>query len=180
MDTTRLMLQLRKETNRLGIPVEERKITSFSEVAEPVVFDCSGLGGKELNHDDKMIAVRGHLANLNAQAGTGHMEYMIYTKFEDEYVYMFPKCLQVDESDPTGRAIYGTLGGTFISGTDALAKQELEKLDETEFEKLLDRTSRFFWGKPFCKAMIPLYSRDRKILESAEETSDGDKIPSFT
>lgn len=101
-----------------------------------------------------MIAVRGHLANLNAEAGSEHMEYMIYTKVKnpdgtEAYVYMFPKCLQVTEATPLGHIVYGTLGGTFIPGTDNMTKEQLEKLDKKEFKKLLDRNSLFFWGKPF-------------------------------
>jgi FAD dependent oxidoreductase len=154
MDTTRLMLQLRAEVDRLGIPIEERDLSSFKEVKENIVFNCSGLGGKELNADDKMIAVRGHLINLNSEAGTKHMEYMIYTKVKEEngdeaYVYMFPKCLQVNEYDTQGREVYGTLGGTFIPYTDTLTEGQLKALDKKEYKKLLDRNSRFFWGKNY-------------------------------
>ncbi|MBX9924651.1 MAG: FAD-binding oxidoreductase [Rhabdochlamydiaceae bacterium] len=154
MDTTRVMLQLRQEVDRLGIPIENKELTSFGEIAESVVFNCSGLGGKKLNSDNQMIAVRGHLANLNAEAGSEHMEYMIYTKVKnpdgtEAHVYMFPKCLQVTEATPLGHIVYGTLGGTFIPGTDNMTKEQLEKLDKKEFKKLLDRNSLFFWGKPF-------------------------------
>lgn len=154
MDTTRVMLQLREEVDRLGIPIEEKDLASFNEVSETVIFDCAGLGAKELNKDDKMIAVRGHLANLNCQSGTKHMDYMIYTKVKEDngkeaYVYMFPKCLQVNEYDTVGRVIYGTLGGTFIPDTDYLTEGELRKLDKKEYKKLLDRNSMFFWGEPF-------------------------------
>lgn len=154
MDTTRLMLQLREEVDRLGISIEEKELTSFNEVSETVIFNCSGLGGKWLNNDDKMVAVRGHLANLNSKAGLKHMDYMIYTKVKDDngtesYVYMFPKCLQVNEYDTKGREVYGTLGGTFIPGTDILNEGQLRTLDKQEYKKLLDRNSKFFWGKPF-------------------------------
>lgn len=158
MDTTRLMLQLRQELDRLGIPIEEREIFSFNQLKEPVVFDCSGLGGKELNEDNKMIAVRGHLANLNSHAGTLHMEYMIYTKYEldgeEGYVYMFPKSLQVNEYDTHGRTVYGTLGGTFIPNTDSLTEGQLKRLDKEEFKKLLDRNSMFFWGRPYAQTAL--------------------------
>jgi D-amino-acid oxidase len=154
MDTTRLMLQLREEVNRLGIPVEEKELASFNEVAENVIFNCTGLGAKELNCDNKMVAVRGHLVNLNDGAGEKHMEYMVYTKVKEgngkyAYVYMFPKCLQVNEYDTLGREVSGTLGGTFIPHTDTLTEGQLRKLDKQEFKKMLDRNCLFFWGKPF-------------------------------
>ncbi len=154
MDTTRIMQELRKEVDRLGIAIEHKELQSFSELSEAVVFDCSGLGSKQLNSDDKMIAVRGHLANLNAASGLEHMNYMIYTKVHAAdgsyaYVYMFPKCLQVNHAYPEGHAVYGTLGGTFIRNTDLLSDKELEVLDREEFQKLLDRNSLFFYGTTF-------------------------------
>lgn len=154
MDTTRLMLQLRQEVDRMGIQIEEKELASFNDVPEAVLFNCTGLGAKALNNDDKMIAVRGHLANLNENSGGKHMDYMIYTKVKDENgksatVYMFPKCLQVNEYDTAGRIVYGTLGGTFIPNTDTLTESELRKMDKEEYKKLLDRNSMFFWGKPF-------------------------------
>ncbi len=148
MDTTRIMIQLREKVASLGIVVEEKELTSFDEISESVVFNCSGLGAKQLNDDNKMIAVRGHLLNLNEGAGTGHMDYMIYTKFEDGYVYMFPKCLQITENNKQGRVVFGTLGGTFIPGTDQLSVEEQAELDQKEFEKLKSRNTQFFWGRP--------------------------------
>lgn len=154
MDTTRVMLQLREEVDRLGIQIEEKELASFNEINESVIFNCSGLGAKQLNHDDKVIAVRGHLVNMNSKAGTKHMDYMIYTKVKDDdgsyaYVYMFPKRLQVNEYDTQGRAVSGTLGGTFIQGTDSLTEGQIKSMDKQEFKKMLDRNNKFFWGKPY-------------------------------
>jgi hypothetical protein len=156
MDTTRVMQQLHNEVKRLGIPIYVKKLASFEDLSENVIFNCAGLGAKELNNDDKVIAVRGHLANLNIEAGTKHMGYMIYTKIKDDngeegYVYMFPKCLQVSAEDPDGRNVFATLGGTFIPNTDLLSEDQLQELDDASFTKLLNRNSQFFWGKPFEK-----------------------------
>ncbi len=157
MDTTRIMVQLRQEVDRLGIKVQHKELKSFGELQEAVVFNCSGLGAKQLNKDDKMVAVRGHLLNLNEQAGLEHMDYMIYTKVKgddgkDAYIYMFPKCLQVTEDYPEGRKVFGTLGGTFIRDTDLLTDDQLKILDKVEFKKMADRNMQFFYGKPFEEA----------------------------
>lgn len=154
MDTTRIMIQLREKIASLGITIEEKELTSFDELSEAVIFNCAGLGAKQLNTDDKMIAVRGHLLNLNESAGSGQMDYMIYSKFKTDdddsgYVYLFPKCLQVTEYNKQGKVVYGTLGGTFIPNTDLMTNEELEQLDQAEFEKLADRNSLFFWGMPY-------------------------------
>lgn len=152
MDTTQIMLELRAEVDRLKIPVELNEIQNFDDIAEPIVFNCTGIGAKTLNNDDNMVPVRGHLINLNAEAGEGHMEYMIYTKVKDEngneeYVYMFPKCLQVTADSPKGQAVYATLGGTFIPITKPMTIAEFEALDSYEFQKLIERNNQFFWGK---------------------------------
>ncbi len=157
MDTTRIMVQLREKVASLGISIEEKELSSFDELSESVVFNCAGLGAKQLNADDKMVAVRGHLLNLNENAGSGHMDYMIYSKFKADndnegYVYMFPKCLQINASNKQGKVVYGTLGGTFIPNTDLLTDEELEVMDRDEFKNIADRNSQFFWGRPFDQA----------------------------
>ena len=152
MDTTRIMMQLRETVDRLGIPVEIQEVGAFDEVDESIIFNCTGLGAKQLNNDDKMVAVRGHLINLNEQAGLEHMNYMIYTKVKgdgegEEYVYMFPKSLQVTQDNVQGKVVNATLGGTFIRDTDLLTQEELDALDVVELEKLYQRNLHFFWGQ---------------------------------
>lgn len=151
MDTTKLMKELIKEAQRLDIHIDMRNVTTFDELEEEVIFNCSGIGALELNQDKNMISVRGHLILMNDNAGREHMDYMIYTKVyqngREEYIYMFPKTLSVTSSTPDGVACYGALGGTFIPDTDKLSSDELADLDKKEFKKLLDRTSLFFHGK---------------------------------
>ena len=153
LDTTKLMKALTNEVQRLGIPIEIETVEAFENVAEGVIFDCSGLGGKDLNKDENMIPVRGHLILLNEKSGSEHMDYMIYSKVlqndEPEYVYMFPKALTVRADNTEGSACSSTLGGTFISNADYLSEADLKELDAKEFQKLLDRTSEFFHGKPY-------------------------------
>ena len=65
MNTTSLMQQLTKEAERLAIPVEIKEIQSFDQVSEEVIFNCWGIGAKELNGDGEMIPVRCDLFLLN-------------------------------------------------------------------------------------------------------------------
>jgi hypothetical protein len=149
MNTTTLMRQLTLEIERLKIPVKLEKVESFGDLKEEVIFNCAGLGGRELNGDADMIAVRGHLVTLNQQAGSGHMEYMIYTKLEEGYVYLFPKDVSVTPEQIDGAPCVGVLGGTFIPDVDKMSLAEQEELDQAEFKRLLDRNSEFFLGHPF-------------------------------
>lgn len=155
MDTTKLMKQLTAEVENRQIQIELKDVLSFDEIEEAVIFNCSGLGGMELNSDEKMVPVRGHLVFLNAEAGSDHMDYMIYTKViqegREEYVYLFPKALTVSSVEKGGVSCRGALGGTFIQHAELLSQEELEKLDDREFQKLLDRNSIFFYGSSFKK-----------------------------
>jgi hypothetical protein len=150
MDVTALMCQLMQEVKRLEIPLEVKEVHSFDEVAEPIIFNCSGFGAKKLNHDNSVIAVRGHLVTLNENAGTGYTDYMIYSKVKqqghDAYIYLFPKSVSVTAEHPEGTPCNGILGGTFMPGINELDAIEQRKVDEREFELLLNRHYEFFYG----------------------------------
>lgn len=153
IDTIKFMKQLTSEVKKLHIPIHLQTIGSFREVEEEIIFDCSGLGARELNHDKHMIPVRGHLILLNALSGTGHMDYMIYSKVQQDdkesYIYLFPKSRAVSSDQREGIYCSGVLGATFIPDADKLAPEDLKELDRREFQKMLDRNSLFFHGKSF-------------------------------
>ncbi len=146
-----VMRQLHAEIKRLNIPLRIQKIHDFDAVVEPYIFNCSGLGGRELNKDPLMIPVRGHLLALNEKAGLAHMNYMIYTKVKqgegDEYVYMFPKDSIVTEKHPEGIPCHGILGGTFMPHVDSFSLAQQDEIDRLAFKKMVDRASLFFFGK---------------------------------
>ncbi len=153
LDTGKLMKQLFAEVGRLKIPIVSEEVHSFSQMSEDVVCNCSGLGSRELVHDKSLVSVRGHLVMLNEKAGTDHMKYMVYTKVaqegSEEYICSFPKNLSVSPDDIQGTKCFGTLGATFIQGTDNLSNEQLHVLDEREYKKILDRSSYFFYGSSF-------------------------------
>ncbi|MFI5334807.1 MAG: hypothetical protein ACHQT8_06585, partial [Chlamydiales bacterium] len=151
MNVTHLMKQLTAEVMKRKIPIQVEEVHHFNEIQEETIFNCTGLGSRTLNSDQALIPVRGHLVTLNAQAGTGHMEYMIYTSLmqegKEEYIYLFPKDLTVAGDAPAGSSCNGVLGGTFIEHADRLSPAEMKKLDETEFKRMLERHSLFFYGR---------------------------------
>ncbi len=150
LDTTRLMRELTDEVNRLNIPIEIREINSFDDLPETIIFNCSGLGARDLNHDNAVIPVRGHLLTLNELSGSEHMDYMIYTKVKqdenDEYIYLFPKGISITPDKTSGIHCFGVLGGTFLPNMDHLSSDEQEAINQKEFNKLLERTQKFFQG----------------------------------
>jgi hypothetical protein len=153
MNTASLMQQLSEKVQMIGIPIHKETIQSFDDVEENIVFNCTGLGSRELNQDDKMIPVYGHLLTYHEQAGNGHMEYMIYTKVkqddEEEYVYLFPRDVNVTREYPQGKACKAFLGGTFIKGVDSLSMDAQIQLHEREFKRMEIRGNTFFHGRSF-------------------------------
>jgi len=153
MNTTTLMRELIAHVERLEIPLVIKEINSYDEIEEPVIFNCAGMGGRELNSDDSMIPVRGHLVTLNEEAGSAHMAYMIYTKVmqdgDEEYIYLFPKNSSVTPENTDGVSCAGVLGGSFIPHVDKLSVAEQIELDNAEFKRMLDRNCLFFNGHLF-------------------------------
>lgn len=149
INTSALMVQLSAYVKGLGIPIYVQHVQAFGEIPEEIIFNCSGMGARELNDDRQLVPVRGHLVTLKADAGHAHMDYMIYTKVmqedKEEYIYLFPKTSSVSATRITPCA--GVLGGTFIPHVDKLPLAEQHSLDQIEFKRLLDRNAFFFHGK---------------------------------
>lgn len=131
MNTSVLMSQLESMRIKMGIPITQKHIRDFQELDEALVFNCAGLGAKELTHDPRIIPVQGHLISLKNQPA---LPYMINAKVvqksvkgteRDELIYFAPK----DE---------GILGITFMRG------QADESANAHEFGRLLDRCKDFF------------------------------------
>ena len=99
---------------------EQGKVTDFASLDSKVVIDCTGLGAAELDHDDKMVSVQGHLVMLNDQV-PADLQYMILVYFDSAKTksgqkvkrsfYFMPKRLQ-----GAGPNDVGVVGGTFIEG----------------------------------------------------------------
>ncbi|MBA3751235.1 hypothetical protein H0X06_00325 [Candidatus Dependentiae bacterium] len=151
IDVAQVMKQLWTEVKKLKIPVIIEEICSFEQCTQDIICNCAGLAGGTLAQDELVYTQRGHFFLLNTEAGDAHMNYMLFTKVpqgeKDEYLYVFPKNSVHTAEYPDGRACSGMLGGTFIVDSDTLSKEELQKLDETEFQKLQERAQEFFYGK---------------------------------
>lgn len=130
-----LMQQLRQAIKTAAIPILQKKIASFDELPEQVIFNCAGQQAKLLTQDPRLVPVQGHLITLKNQPDVSKLQYLLNVKVtqqgpkgpRDELIYFAPK-----ES--------GILGITFIRGQD----------DPTanihEFDRLLERCKVFFTG----------------------------------
>lgn len=121
---------------------DHKKVTSIAELQEPYIFNCAGLGAKEINKDEAMVSVQGHLIMLEDQKPTD-MNYMI-SFYVDEgktesgqpikrSIYLFPKHVP-----GTPEKNIGVMGGTFIEGATP------DTPNEEEFELIMQRAREFF------------------------------------
>jgi D-amino-acid oxidase len=134
-------LVLRELENALAhenIAITRAEITDFDELEESIIFNCAGLGAKQLAHDPRIVPVQGHLISLKNQPDVEQLQYMLNVKVvmasvsgsrRDELVYFAPK----EE---------GILGITFIRGESSLTA------NMHEFDRLLQRAKDFFGPQP--------------------------------
>jgi len=134
INSTEIMQELQRNITELRIPIIQREINSFADVAESIIFNCAGWGAKKLADDKRIVPVQGHLITLKNQPNMADLQYMINFKVtmtnalgmsRDELIYYAPK-----ES--------GILGITFIRGEDSLTA------NQHEFDRLLKRCKDFF------------------------------------
>jgi D-amino-acid oxidase len=129
-----MMQELQRTVDELGITITKTEITNFNEVAQPIIFNCTGLGAQKLTDDKRIVPVQGHLITLKNQPSMEQLHYMVNFKVvmtnplgmsRDELIYFAPK-----ES--------GILGITFIRGQDSLTA------NQHEFDRLMQRCQDFF------------------------------------
>lgn len=126
--TFSMMQQMKAYALKLGITFEHRTITSFTEIAESIIINCTGLGARELNNDAGLIPVQGHLICLKNQPAAA-LTYVIHVRVlqngKPTYIYFAPKAS-------------GILGITYIEGQDNLAA------NPHEYDLMLERARDYF------------------------------------
>jgi D-amino-acid oxidase len=130
IDTPQYMRALKAQVERNGVQLIKRKFSSMQEIAAlvgpgSVVFNCTGLGARDLLKDPNVIPVRGDLVYIKAHPGfdpskIGYMAF--YGPLGTDY--MFPRSGEV------------VVGGTFRKGESSMAiepeicAQKLQSLAE--------------------------------------------------
>ncbi|HET9425338.1 MAG TPA: FAD-dependent oxidoreductase [Gemmatimonadaceae bacterium] len=97
-DPTPFLEAVHEDFLREGGSIVHRKVASREDIAslpEPVVFNCTGLGSRELASDAELIPMKGQLNLFQAQP---EIDYMI--ALERERIYMMPRrdCIVVGTS----------------------------------------------------------------------------------
>jgi hypothetical protein len=142
MNTALLMAELHDFMNAHHIQIVLGEIQSFDDLEEKFIFNCSGLGAVQLNHDTSLVPVQGHLIMLKNQVSE-QMNYMILVYFGEgkteanqkvkRSFYIFPKHLP--NSAPQD---IGVIGGTFIEGGTP------DKPNLAEYDSIINEANTFF------------------------------------
>jgi hypothetical protein len=142
MNTALLMAELHDFINENKIKIVLGKVSSFDELLEKFIFNCSGLGAIELANDTTLVPVQGHLIMLKNQVPE-NMNYMILVYFGEAKTeanqkvkrsfYIFPKHLP--DSMPQD---IGVIGGTFIEGGSP------DKPNLKEYDLIIQEANSFF------------------------------------
>jgi hypothetical protein len=142
MNTALLMAELHEFMRAHQINIVLGKVSSFDQLSEKFIFNCSGLGATELANDTALVPVQGHLIMLKNQVPE-NMNYMILVYFGEgkteagqkvkRSFYIFPKHLP--DSAPQD---IGVIGGTFIEGGSP------DKPNLKEYDSIIDEANTFF------------------------------------
>lgn len=134
IDASAIMHQLRSIVAREALSCVTASVAQLTDLDTQVVFNCSGMGAKQLAPDPRIIPVQGHLITLYNQPDLSRIRYMINVrvsgktergKGRNDLIYYAPK----NE---------GILGITFLRGQDGSNEHS------HEFDRLLERSRRFF------------------------------------
>ena len=129
-----IMQELHRNIQELGITITKKEVNTFSDILEPIIFNCAGLGAQKLTQDKRIVPIQGHLITLQNQPPREELQYMINVKVimtnpdgrqRDELIYYAPK-----ES--------GIVGITFIRGENSLTN------NQHEFDRLIKRCKDYF------------------------------------
>ncbi|MFZ9594617.1 MAG: FAD-dependent oxidoreductase [Bdellovibrionia bacterium] len=151
MDTAGLMNQMKRfletasiqdPTGKLKVRMEKRKIRDFQELDQKIIVNCTGMGSADLNSDQQMVSVQGHLILLQDQ-NPEDLNYMVLTYRGEGMTqsgfhvkrsfYIFPKM-----NPGAADSDVGVIGGTFIQGAD------VETPNEEEFQHVIQGAREFY------------------------------------
>lgn len=140
---TGLMMELLTNLLKNRVTFVKKEIREFSDLDESIIFNCTGMGSRKLNHDNLLEPVQGHLVFLENQ-DPKELQYMMIMDWNEgvtsanqrisRTLDFFPK--RFPDAPATS---VGVLGGTFICGADETTP------NDDEFELIHERAYNFFY-----------------------------------
>jgi D-amino-acid oxidase len=77
---------LKSKFELLGGSIETRKISDFDELESELIVNCSGLGAREICHDEEVVPVRGQVVYIKQDPGFGR-----YDQRPESLIYTIPR-----------------------------------------------------------------------------------------
>jgi len=133
--TIEFMDHMMNKAKEFKIPIEFRKIKNFEEVNSEIIFNCTGLGSRELNNDSDCYPIAGHGINLNNEEYSKH-----------DFIIRLENVEKLENDHPINGPLYfmpkntGFIGGTYMPYYDGENKEK----NDLEFSKLVKRAQYFF------------------------------------
>jgi hypothetical protein len=136
ISTSKFMNSLLYTIQKLKIPVEFKKISTFDEISSNLIFNCTGIGSKFLNNDKDCYPICGHGVILSDEAIADH-----------GYILRLGLVPELKDHDIDGALYFmpkssGFIGGTYMKNYDGSD----EKLNMECIRKLLERSKFVFNG----------------------------------
>jgi len=122
--------------------VKFEHVTQLQQLAEPVIFNCTGLGARALFDDQELTPIKGQLTVLLPQPEVNYLALM-----EDD-LYMFPRADGI------------LLGGLFQEGEWSLS------IDEATRARVLEGHAKFFGSFRRCPRVSLKNFQPERVFET--------------
>jgi D-amino-acid oxidase len=149
INTTVFMQSLLYTVQKLHIQIEKRKVTSFQDIDTKLIFNCTGLGSKELNKDQSVYPTTGHGIILRDEENA-----------KNNYIFRLREIPQLEGTPYNGSFYFmpkvtGFIGGTYIPNYYG----DSEEINTDNFNIITARAKFIFNGiKPLqAKLMNPKF-----------------------
>jgi D-amino-acid oxidase len=86
IEMSHYMPWLKSKFELLGGSIETRKISDFDELESELIVNCSGLGAREICHDEGVVPVRGQVVYIKQDPGFGR-----YDQRPESLIYTIPR-----------------------------------------------------------------------------------------
>ena len=86
IEMSHYMPWLKSKFELLGGSIETRKISDFDELESELIVNCSGLGAREICHDEEVVPVRGQVVYIKQDPGFGR-----YDQRPESLIYTIPR-----------------------------------------------------------------------------------------
>jgi hypothetical protein len=142
VNTDVFMRNLLYSIQRFKIPISVKKISCLYEIPSKIVFNCTGLGSRELNNDKDIYPICGHGFKLNINQVDKSIK-----KDDGSYNYIIRLNKLVVDKDNEGPIYFmpktsGFIGGSYIrdyAGGDRARDSKI-------FNEILERAKLLFHG----------------------------------